>query len=260
MTRTVHCQNGHRREGEDVLCPVCGTEGKRIELSLADESHLSDDLHGEGFDAQTREQQLGFSVSPLGDQSWRRTPEGASVSSLRREWAPRSEIEKATCQRAVALMAEELEAALEYRPPTTEEDQSGADGFARHVPSGPKALRHRPREVPLQVIHSNEEGAAALGRQGRFDSETTFDQLLDATLKMIDLKFRKGHDLAQTVLLLRAATELPGKVVSRLTLELTKAARPCLGVVYVPNAGAATAVQRLDRALLGELLGLDTER
>ena len=133
---------------------------------------------------------------------------------------------------------------IEYRPPTVEEDQAGDDGFVHLAHAASKGVRRSP-EVPLQVIHSNEQAIAAVGREGRFESETTLEQFLDATLKMIDLKFGKGHALSGTVLLLRAATELPHELLSRLTIELKKQPRPCLGVIYVPNVGTATAIQPL---------------
>ena len=180
------------------------------------------------------------------------------MSSVRLKPASRSELEERTCQSAIDLIARELEQVFEYRAPIRDEDQAGADGFARLQRRGSEGAR-RPRELPLQVINSNKDAAAELGRHARFESQTTVRDLLDTTLKMIDLKFDKRHDLSNTVLLLRAATELPKEVVSELTVALTQTPRECLGVVYIPNVGEAVALQPLDYTRAMAVLGLSSQ-
>jgi hypothetical protein len=254
VTRNIRCPADHTHPADNQVCPTCGAEGGTIEIVLHDEAFVEDALQGEGAD-ETGRQHLGFSVSAHEEQSWRSTPTGANVSSVRRKRASRSELEERTCQSAINLIARELEQVLEYRAPTPDEDQAGADGFARLQRRGSKGAR-RPCELPLQVINSNKDAVAELGRHARFESQTTVRDLLDTTLKMIDLKFDKGHDLSNTVLLLHAATELPSEVVSELTVALTQTPRECLGVVYIPNVGAAVALQPLDRTRAMTVLGL----
>ena len=147
---------------------------------------------------------------------------------------------------------------FEYRAPIRDEDQAGADGFACLQRRGSKGAR-RPRELRLQVINSNKDAVAELGRHARFESQTTIRDLLDTTLEMIDLKFDKGHDLSNMVLLLRAATELPKEVVAELTVALTQTPRECLGVVYIPNVGEAVALQPLDYTRAMAVLGLSSQ-
>jgi predicted NAD-dependent protein-ADP-ribosyltransferase YbiA (DUF1768 family) len=240
------------------VCPTCGAEGGTYEAIFHEQQFVEDALRGEGADGTGR-QNLGFSVSAHEEQSWRSTPAGADVSSVRRKRISRSEIEERTCRSAINLIARELEQAFGYRAPTLKEDQDGADGFARLEQPASKEGRG-PQELPLQVIHSNKDAVAEVGRHDKFESHTTIKDLLVATLKMIDLKFvEKRHNLFGTVLLLRADTELPRAVLAGLLVELTQTPRECLGVIYIPNADPAVALQPLDCTRARALLGLNSQ-
>jgi hypothetical protein len=126
VTRNIRCPADHTHPADNQVYPTCGAEGGTIEIVLHDEAFVEDALQGEGAD-ETGRQHLGFSVSAHEEQSWRSTPTGANVSSVRRKRASRSELEERTCQSAINLIARELEQVLEYRAPTPDEDQAGAD-------------------------------------------------------------------------------------------------------------------------------------
>jgi hypothetical protein len=254
MTRTVRCPACHRYRNDNHVCPTCGAAGGTIEIVLDDVMVMEDALQGELGDNAGR-QHLGFSASAYAEQSWRSTPDGAKVSSVQRKQASRSETEERTCKSAIALIAREIEEPLEYRATTREEDQRGDDGFVCLQRRGSMAVR-RPHELSLQVINSNKHAVAELRRHARFESETSVSDLFETTLKMIDLKFDKRHELSHTVLLLCAVTELPRDVLSELRVALTETPRECLGILYIPNVGDAIELQPIDRTRIMGAFGL----